>query len=143
MFVCRAKANDSILKNLPWSPETTKWANSDPVDPSSSSEAIQERIKTIRDILRRPDPVDASSSMQGTEYPDPVFEEDTTDQVRNDELSLGEIQADLRGWWKGGEEQEFYERLATFKAKLGDDLADSDVYEYWIDEWTRKMKERI
>jgi hypothetical protein len=135
-------ANESILKNIPWSQENTKWAQSDSVDPSTSSEAIQGRIKTIRDILKRPDPVQSTSSPEEI-YPETVYEKDTTQTDTPQDLSLGEIQSDLRAWWTGNEEQNFHERLAKFKAKMGDDLADSDVYHYWIEEWARKVKEQI
>ena len=136
------KFNFSILKNLPWSKETTKWAQSDAADPSTSGDAIQERMKAIRDILRRPDPV-SSKTDNRTINSKPIFETDTSDRQmsEDDELSLGEIQGDLRGWWKGGEEAAFYERLAKFKAKQGDDLMDGDVYDFWIDEWSRKVKQ--
>jgi hypothetical protein len=132
----------SILKNLPWSKETTKWAQSDAADPSTSGDAIQERMKTIRDILRRPVP-GSSNTDNATINAKPIFEDDTSDRVmsEDDELSLGEIQGDLRGWWKGGEESDFYERLANFKAKRGDDLLDGDVYDFWIEEWSNKVKQ--
>jgi len=130
------------VKNLPWSPETTKWAQTDSADPSTSPEAIQERMKTIRDILNRPSPVSSAPASE-PELSNPVYEKDTTDKEMPEDISLGEIQADLRRWWKGDEEQRFYEKLAIFKAKLGDDLADSDVFEYWIAEWTRKMREKV
>jgi len=71
------------------------------------------------------------------------LEEDTTHTDIPQDLSLGEIQSDLRLWWKGTEEQSFYERLAKFKAKLGDDLADSDVYDFWIEEWSRKVRDQL
>jgi hypothetical protein len=134
--------NSSILKNLPWSNETTKWAQSDAADPSTSDDAIQERMKAIRDILKRPDPV-LSNTNSRTINAKPIFEDDTTDRNMNeeDELSLGEIQGDLRGWWKGGEEADFYERLSKFKSKKGDDLMDGDVYDFWIDEWSSKVKQ--
>lgn len=137
--MCEIKS--SILKNLPWSEEATKWAHSDAADPSTSDEAIQERMKAIRDILRRPDPV-VSNKSPGTINARPILEPDTTDRNMNeeDELSLGEIQGDLRGWWKGGEEADFYERLSKFKSKKEDDLMDGDEYDFWIDEWSRKVR---
>ena len=58
-----------------------------------------------------------------------------------EQIQLGDLQGDLRGWWKGGEETAFYERLAKFKAKQGDDLMESEVYDFWVDEWTKKFQE--
>jgi hypothetical protein len=99
-------------------------------------------MKTIREILNRPSPASSAPASE-PELSNPVYEKDTTDKEMPEDISLGEIQADLRRWWKGDEEQRFYEKLAIFKAKLGDDLADSDVFEYWIAEWTRKMREKV
>jgi hypothetical protein len=72
-----------------------------------------------------------------------VFEDDVEGRVMTEDehLSLGDLQSDLRGWWKGSEEAAFYERLAKFKAKAGGDLIDSEEYDFWIDEWSRKVKD--
>jgi hypothetical protein len=108
-------------------------------DPSTSAEAIQERIKTIRDILKRPDPLPSHPSSPSS----PLLENDTTDRelTPDDQLSLAEIQSDLRAWWNGVEEVAFHERLAKFKSAAGDGLLEADVYDFWIDEWSRKVKE--
>ena len=112
-----------------------------------STEAIEERLNTIQDILRRPDPGAPTSSMpqSGGKTIDskPVLEEDQTDRLMNEEdhLSLEEIQNDLKEWWTGEEKSSFYQRLAGFKASKGNRLVEEDVYEYWISEWTRKIKE--
>ena len=73
----------------------------------------------------------------------PEFQEDQTDKLmtEDDRLSLEQIQSDLRTLWKGNEEVTFYEKLAKFKKEKGEDLFESDVYDVWIDEWTRKMQE--
>ena len=73
----------------------------------------------------------------------PPLEEDGTKMMmgEEDEVSLGQIQGDLRSWWKGDEEDKFYERLAKMKTKMGADLDEADVYDFWIDEWSRKVKE--
>lgn len=104
-----------------------------------SSEAIQKRMKAMQEILRRPDPGRKSKTIDAK----PVFEEDKTDKYMNEEdhLSLGEVQADLRGWWNGGEEAAFHKRLGEFRARKGDEILDGDVYDFWIEEWTRKVKE--
>ena len=133
--------NSSILKNMPWSKEAEKWAKTAPgSDPADSDSAIQNRIKQIRDILKRPDP---PSTPPKTVNASPVIEEDTSEGelTSEDRLSLGELQGDLRGWWKGNEEQVFYERLAKFKAKRGEGLMEAEVYDFWIEEWSRKVKE--
>lgn len=74
-----------------------------------------------------------------------VLEDDTTEEELNDEdeMSLGEVQSDLRGWWKGNEEEVFYERLARFKAQKGGGLTEDDLFDLWIDEWSRKVKENV
>ena len=138
--------NYSILKNLPWSEENTKWAQSRAIDPAYSSDAINERIKKIREILKRPDPGSnpSKATLDGTNLnPNPLLEEDVTDQQlsEKDQTSLGDIQGDLRSWWSEGEEAAFYERLAKFKAKMGDKFIDRDIYDLWIEEWARKVKE--
>lgn len=73
----------------------------------------------------------------------PVFEDDLSEKVMSEDerLSLGDLQGDLRGWWKGNEESAFYERLAKFKAERGDDLMDAEEYDFWVDEWTRRFKD--
>jgi hypothetical protein len=108
-----------------------------------ATEAIEERLKTIQDILRRPDPGDKSSQSGKTIDAKPVIEEDQTHRLMNeeDELSLGEMQNDLQEWWTVDEKSNFYQRLAGFKAAKGNRLLAEDVYEYWVAEWTRKIKE--
>lgn len=132
--------NGSILKNLPWSKEAEKWAKTAPgSDPTDSDSAIQNRIKQIRDILKRPSPQSAPKTVNAS----PIFEKDTSEGelTSEDRLSLGEVQGDLRGWWKGNEEEVFYGRLARFKAKRGEELMEAEVYDFWIEEWSRKVKE--
>jgi hypothetical protein len=104
-----------------------------------SSDAIQKRMRAMQEILRRPDPGRKPKTIDAK----PVFEEDKTDKYMNEEdhLSLGEVQSDLRGWWNGGEEAAFYKRLGEFRARKGDEILDGDVYDFWIEEWTRKVKE--
>jgi len=60
--------------------------------------------------------------------------------TEEDHVSLGELQADLRGWWTPLEEKSFHERLAKHKEKMGEELMDSDVYDFWIDEWASIAK---
>jgi hypothetical protein len=143
-------ANDSILDKLPMSEERKKWEeimrNPYATDPNSSNEAVQSRLTTVRDILRRPDPrrdPDHVASDERKINPNPELEEDITDQYMSEEdrMSLREVQTDLKEWWKGSEEADFHERLEKFKAKKGDNLFDAEVYDFWIDEWTRKVKE--
>ena len=120
----------------------TNWAQTSGSDPSLSKEAIQERIKTIREIISRPE--NTSSEPENVNSTNPILEKDTTDRqmTGDDEVSLAEIQSDLRRWWMGNEEEQFHERLAKFKAKKANDLWDGDVYDFWIDEWARKLKGR-
>jgi hypothetical protein len=125
----------SILKDIPWSKEMTKWAQSSASDPSLSNEAIQDRIKTIREIMSRPDDPPSTGSSQ--RFGKPVLDEDSTD---SSDVSLSEIQSDLRRWWKNDEEARFYERLADYKVKIGDDIVDADIYNFWIDEWASRAK---
>lgn len=133
----------SILKNINWSKENEKWAKTPSVDPTFSWEAMQKRIKTIRKVLGRPDPGPAPKKPGRTPLDNPPLEPDTSklQMGEEDEVSLGQIQGDLRSWWKGDEENKFYERLARMKTKMGDDLDEADVYDFWIDEWSRKVKE--
>ena len=142
----KCKLNGSILKNMPWSKEAETWAKEAmDTDPTTSDAAIQSRIKKIRDILKRPDPSSSSSSPPKTiDAGRPTtFEKDTSERELGDDdrVSLGEVQADLRGWWKGNEEQVFHEKLARYKTKMGDELMEGDVYDFWIEEWSRKVKE--
>ena len=118
-----------------------EWAQVPSIDPSTTDEAIQKRMKTIGDILKRPDPGVKASNNRTVGRP--TYEEDQTDRYmsKEDHLSMGEMQMDLRLWWKGNEEPEFYERLAKFKADKGDEILDGDVYNFWIEEWSRKVKE--
>ena len=135
--------DNSILKSIDWSKDNEKWAKTPNVDPTFSWEAMQKRIKTIRQILGRPDPGPAPEKPERVPLDNPPLEEDITkhQMTEEDEVSLGQIQGDLRSWWKGDEENKFHERLARMKTKMGDDLEDGDVYDFWIDEWSRKVKE--
>jgi hypothetical protein len=133
----------SILKNIDWSKDNEKWAKTPSVDTTFSWEAMQNRIKTMRKILGRPDPGPTPEKPARKPVDDLPLEDDITkhQMTEEDEISLGQIQGDLRTWWKGGEETKFYERLAKMKTKMGDDLDDGDVYDFWIDEWSKKVKE--
>lgn len=104
-----------------------------------TEEAIEHRLKSIQEILRRPDP--------GTRKPkaaEPVLEKDMTHQYlsRDDRISLDLLKKDLRGWWRPAEESAFMGRLNKLRGEKGDEWADADVYDLWIEEWTRKSKER-
>jgi hypothetical protein len=142
-----AKLTNSILKNIPWSEEVTKWAQTSSIDPEMSRAGVEKRMEAIREILKRPDPgpktpkSDSSSRVRGEK---PVLEEDTTGHVLDyeDEMPLREVQADLRGWWKEGEDIAFYERLARLKASKGESTSNEDIYDLWFEEWTRKVKEK-
>jgi hypothetical protein len=104
---------------------------------------MQKRMKTIREILGRPDPGTQPEPPERKPLDNPPLEADHgKQQIREEDLvSLGQIQGDLRAWWKGDEESRFYEKLARMKTELGDELAESDVYDFWIDEWSRKVKD--
>ena len=97
----------------------------------------------MRKILGRPDPGPTSEKPARKPLDHLPLEDDITkhQMTEEDEVSLGQIQGDLRTWWKGDEETKFYERLAKMKTKMGDDLDDGDVYDFWIDEWSKKVKE--
>jgi hypothetical protein len=102
-----------------------------------TEEAIEHRLKSIQDILRRPDP--------GAPKPKaPRMDKDETHQYlsADDRLSLDEIKKDLRQWWRPLEEREFMRKLNELRAKKGDEWADAEVYEFWIAEWERKVQER-
>jgi hypothetical protein len=102
-----------------------------------TEEAIEHRLKSIQNILRRPDP--------GAPKPkSPRMDKDETDQYMSadDRLSLDEIKKDLRRWWRPLEEREFMRRLNELRAKKGDEWADAEVYEFWIAEWERRVQER-
>ena len=128
---------------MPWSKEADKWSQSSSLDPSDTDSAIQDRIKKIRDIISRPDPVPTSSNPPKTVNAAPAFEQDAgeRDLTANDRVSLRAIQRDLKGWWKGNEEPIFLDRLARFKTKQGYELMDTEVYDFWIEEWSRKVRE--
>lgn len=136
------------MKNIPWSQETSQWAEN-PVgqDPAMSTEAVEDRLKKIQDILRRPDPrVKPLSSQQSQEKvhkATPVLEDDETDRLmtEGDHLSLEEIQRDLIEWWTDDEKNSFYKRLAGLEVSKGNRLVEEDVYEFWVAEWTRKISQ--
>jgi len=128
----------SILKALPWSKANSAWAESGSPDPSMTQEAIEHRLKSIQEILRRPDP--------GTQKPkqtQPTLEKDETHQYMSaeDRLSLDDFKKDLRDMWRPGEEKDFMTRLNKLRGEKGDDWADAEIYDLWIDEWSRKVKE--
>ena len=133
----------SILKNINWREDTEKWAKTPSVDPTFSYAAMQKRMQTIRKILGRPDPGPEPPKSGRIPVKNPPLEDDQPKISMGEEerVSLGQIQGDLRSWWKGNEENKFYERLAKMKTRMGNDLDDADVYDFWIDEWTRKVKE--
>jgi hypothetical protein len=131
------------LKNIPFSEETIKWADSDSRDPSTSREAINARIATLRSILKRPDPPPTPST-DPVPDPVPVLEKDTTDRPamsEQDHVALKDLQEDLRGWWTPTEKRRFYERLGRFREEMGEEIMDSDEYDFWIDEWSKKAEE--
>jgi hypothetical protein len=111
-----------------------------------SRTGVEKRMEAIREILKRPDPrLKAAKSDSNSRVRDakPILEEDTTGHFLDDEgeMPLGEVQADLRGWWKEGEDIAFYERLAKLKATKGESTMNEDIYDLWFEEWTRKVKE--
>jgi len=133
----------SILKSIDWSKDNEKWAKTPSADPTFSWEAMQKRIKTIRKVLGRPDPGPQPEKPGRTPLDNPPLEPDRSTHMigEEEEVSLGQIQGDLRTWWKGDEEAKFLERLARLKTKMGDDIDETVVYDFWIDEWSRKVKE--
>jgi hypothetical protein len=140
---CDSRVNSSIMKSLPWDKKAEQWAKQDLSDPLSSDYEVQERIKKIKKILSRPDPVSPSPQQPNTVNASSALEDDTTEQElsEDDEMSLGEVQSDLRGWWKGNEEEVFYERLARFKAQKEGGLTEDNEFDFWIDEWSKKVKQ--
>ena len=103
-----------------------------------TQEAVEHRLKSIQEILRRPDP--------GTQKPkqtQPTLEKDETHQYMSadDRLSLDDFQKDLRGMWRPEEEKDFMARLNKLRGEKGDDWADAEIYDLWIEEWSRKVKE--
>lgn len=111
-----------------------------------SRAGVEKRMEAIRDILKRPDPGAKTAKSDSSSHigiAKPILEEDSTGHLfdNEDEMPLGEVQADLRGWWKEGEDIAFYERLAKLKAIKGDGATSEDIYDLWFEEWTRKVKE--
>jgi hypothetical protein len=135
--------NSSILKNIPWSQETTDWATNDSSpDPVYTEEGIQRRMNKLKEIISRPSPDETPVEHPSSRVP-PEFEEDQTEKVitNEDQLPLEQIEEDLRLWWHGNEEVEFHEKLAKFKVEKGENLFESDVYDFWVDEWIRIVQE--
>jgi hypothetical protein len=112
-------------------------------DPDMTKDGMKKRIRMFRDIFRRPDPGVTPMHFGSDSRNLPTLEEDHTDKYmsQEDNESLRELHADLRGWWKDDEKEVFFRRLKVFKAERGEQLRDGDVYRFWIHEWSKKADE--
>ena len=126
------------MKDLPWSQSNEAWAQQGTPDPSMTRDAIEHRLKSIQEIMRRPDP-----GAQKARPSPPTMEKDTTHQFINaeDRLSLDFLKKDLRKWWSPEEEKAFMTQLNALRVEKGDDWADAEIYDFWIAEWSRKVKD--
>jgi len=144
---------------MQWSEENDKWATDKyATDPTATPEAVEKRMKLMKEILKRPDPSKVEMRKPESDAPKKKatkkkekpkipgrlrVEPDETHRMMpsSSSIPLQDLKEFMLENWKEDEEKNFYERLDKYMEEKGEDITEAEIYEIWADEFDRMMKE--